>query len=126
MDNPAHAIRQMELLDAAGVRLAIDDFGTGQSSLAYLQRLPATVVKLDQSFIRDLADGTREQTLVQSMITLSHELGYRVVAEGVETDAVAERLTAMGCDEGQGYVFARPLEVAAFDDWLQPQIGSER
>ncbi|WP_420137248.1 EAL domain-containing protein [Sphingomonas sp.] len=124
MHNPAHAIRQLELLDAAGVRLALDDFGTGQSSLAYLQQLPAKVVKLDQSFIQNLAEGTREQTLVQSMITLSHELGYRVVAEGVETTEIAARLADMGCDEGQGYAFARPLELTAFDAWLQPQSES--
>ena len=75
-------------------------------------------MKIDQSFIRDLAEGTRAQTLVQSMITLSHELNYRVVAEGVETEAIADMLTVMGCDEGQGYYFARPLELTAFDEWL--------
>ncbi|MDB5688612.1 MAG: diguanylate phosphodiesterase [Sphingomonas bacterium] len=118
MDNPAQAIGQLEALEVAGVRLAIDDFGTGYSSLAYLQRLPAEVVKIDQSFVRDLALGEREQTLVRSMISLSHDLGYRVVAEGIETGAAAEMLSAMKCDEGQGYFFARPMELPDFERWL--------
>lgn len=118
MDNAAQALGLLAALKASGIRLAIDDFGTGYSSLAYLQRLPAQVVKIDQSFVRDLANGEREQALVRSMITLSHDLGYRVVAEGIESAEAAEMLAAMGCDEGQGYHFARPMEVAAFERWL--------
>jgi EAL domain-containing protein (putative c-di-GMP-specific phosphodiesterase class I) len=118
MGNTEQAMDQLRALDAAGIRLAIDDFGTGYSSLAYLQQLPAKVVKIDQSFVRDLAIGEREQTLVRSMITLSHDLQYRVVAEGIEDEAAARLLTAMGCDEGQGYFFARPMELADFEAWL--------
>jgi EAL domain-containing protein (putative c-di-GMP-specific phosphodiesterase class I)/GAF domain-containing protein len=118
MENAAQALDQLTRLEEAGISLAIDDFGTGYSSFSYLQRLPAQVVKIDQSFVRDLADAPREQTLVSSMISLSHGLGYRVVAEGVETQEVAELLSAMGCDEGQGYYFARPMEVADFERWL--------
>jgi EAL domain-containing protein (putative c-di-GMP-specific phosphodiesterase class I)/GGDEF domain-containing protein len=121
MDNSGQAIGQLATLEIAGVRLAIDDFGTGYSSLAYLQRLPAQVVKIDQSFVRDLANGEREQTLVRSMISLSHDLGYRVVAEGIETAEAAEMLTEMGCDEGQGYFFARPMELANFEQWVSGQ-----
>jgi EAL domain-containing protein (putative c-di-GMP-specific phosphodiesterase class I)/GAF domain-containing protein len=84
MENSGEALAQLVALSDAGLNLAIDDFGTGYSSLAYLQKLPADVVKIDQSFIRDLTVGTREQTLVRSMIGLAHDLGYRVVAEGVE------------------------------------------
>ena len=118
MDNSGQAMGQLAALEVAGVRLAIDDFGTGYSSLAYLQRLPAQVVKIDQSFVRDLAKGEREQTLVRSMISLSHDLGYRVVAEGIETAEAAEMLTEMGCDEGQGYFFARPMESVDFEQWV--------
>jgi EAL domain-containing protein (putative c-di-GMP-specific phosphodiesterase class I)/GGDEF domain-containing protein len=117
MGNGGQALSQLTALEAAGVRLAIDDFGTGYSSLSYLQRLPAQVVKIDQSFILGLEDNEREQTLVRSMITLSHDLGYRVVAEGVETEASADMLARMQCDEAQGYLFARPMEADRFQGW---------
>jgi EAL domain-containing protein (putative c-di-GMP-specific phosphodiesterase class I)/GGDEF domain-containing protein len=119
MQDAALARRQLDELAAAGVRLAIDDFGTGYSSLAYLQDLPAHVVKIDRSFVLKLDEGDRESSLVRSMIGLSHDLGYRVVAEGVETAGAADRLLSMSCDEGQGYLFARPLEVGQFATWLQ-------
>lgn len=118
MENSGQAMDQLAALEEAKIRLAIDDFGTGYSSLAYLQRLPAHVVKIDQSFVRDLERGKRERTLVRSMISLSHDLGYRVVAEGIETKKAADVLTEMGCDEGQGYHFARAMEVADFERWL--------
>jgi len=121
MENSGRAAGQLAALDDAGIQLAIDDFGTGYSSLAYLQRLPAKVVKIDQSFVRDLANHEREQALVRSMISLSHDLDYRVVAEGIETMEAAELLKQMGCDEGQGYFFARPMELASFEQWLDRQ-----
>ncbi|UHS63245.1 sensor domain-containing phosphodiesterase [Agrobacterium vaccinii] len=105
-------------LKAVGVKLAIDDFGTGYSSLAYLQKLPADVVKIDRSFVSDMENGNRERVLVRSMIDLSHSLGYRVVAEGVETQEVANLLEAMGCDEIQGYWLSRPVRSGALLDWL--------
>jgi EAL domain-containing protein (putative c-di-GMP-specific phosphodiesterase class I)/GAF domain-containing protein len=120
MRNVAQAREQLAALRAAGIRLAIDDFGTGYSSLAYLQQLPVDVVKIDQSFMRNLgaaANGTDEQTLVRTMIGLSHDLGFRVVAEGVETEAAATCLTAMACDEAQGFLFARPMEAGGFIAW---------
>lgn len=118
MDGSGKAMDQLTVLEKAGVPLAIDDFGTGYSSLAYLQRLPTKVVKIDQSFVRRLMNGEREQTLVGSMISLSHDLGYRVVAEGIETLEAADLLTEMGCDERQGYLFARLMEVVAFEHWV--------
>lgn len=118
MENSGRAAGQLAALNDAGVQLAIDDFGTGYSSLSYLQRLPAKVVKIDQSFIRNLASDVREQALVRSMISLSHDLDYRVVAEGIETQGVADLLAQMGCDEGQGYFFARPMELINFERWL--------
>ena len=119
MENIGPALEQLNTLHRAGIRLAIDDFGTGYSSLAYLQRLPAQVVKIDQSFIRNVLNGDREIQLVRSMITLSHDLGFHVVAEGIETTEVADLLSQMGCDEAQGYLFARPLEPCAFVDWFE-------
>nr|WP_277924493.1 GGDEF and EAL domain-containing protein [Sphingomonas sp. CROZ-RG-20F-R02-07] len=126
MENGGRAMAQLRALNAAGVSLAIDDFGTGYSSLAYLQRLPARVVKIDQSFVRNLAEDERERALVRSMVTLSHDLGYRVVAEGVETAAAAAILADMGCEEVQGYYFARPMEVTDFWQWLVAQRSPSR
>jgi EAL domain-containing protein (putative c-di-GMP-specific phosphodiesterase class I)/GGDEF domain-containing protein len=111
------ALEQLNALNDAGVTLAIDDFGTGYSSLAYLQRLPAKVLKIDQSFVREVGLGERQRTLVSSMITLAHAMGHRVVAEGVETDEVLAMLNSMECDEAQGYLFARPLDAASFEAW---------
>ncbi|MHA4867598.1 sensor domain-containing phosphodiesterase [Duganella sp. PWIR1] len=120
MEQPVKAHATLDAIAALGVRLAIDDFGTGYSSLAYLQSMPANVVKIDQSFIRDLASDPRQQALVRAMITLSQDLGHHVVAEGVETKAVLDFLREAGCDEVQGYLFAAPLEAKAFVDYSCP------
>ncbi len=81
--------------------------------------MPARVLKIDQAFVRNLTDrSSREFALVQTVLSLSHQLGYRVVAEGVETIETAELLQMLGCDEAQGYHFARPLEAAHFDEWM--------
>lgn len=121
MKNPRLAEATLHALAASGVQLAIDDFGTGYSSLAYLQSLPAEVVKIDQSFVRNLERDERKRSLVSAMIKLAHELGHRVVAEGVETLAVVQVLREAGCDEAQGYWYARPLEAQAFMKWLMGQ-----
>lgn len=126
MDSSGEAIEQLAALKKAGVRLAIDDFGTGYSSLAYLQRLPTEVVKIDQSFVRNLTNDEREQTLIRSMISLTHDLGYRVVAEGIETSEAAYMLAEMGCDEGQGYFFGRPMDAGVFEQWLNARSFSAR
>ncbi|MDY0975194.1 EAL domain-containing protein [Massilia sp. CFBP9012] len=118
MRNPKVAQATLERLARAGVQLAIDDFGTGYSSLSYLQSLPANVVKIDQSFMRNLAQDERRRALVGAMIKLSHDLGHKVVAEGVETVEVEELLRAAGCDEVQGYLHARPLAPDALAAWL--------
>ena len=118
MGDIANAIDQLGVLVEAGVHVAIDDFGTGYSSLAYLQKLPGRILKIDQSFVRDIASGEREETLVRSMVSLAHDLEYRVVAEGVETAEARDLLIGMGCDEAQGYLFGRPMAPEAFEDWL--------
>ncbi|USX28061.1 sensor domain-containing phosphodiesterase [Oxalobacteraceae bacterium OTU3CINTB1] len=119
MEQPVKANAMLEALAGTGVHLAIDDFGTGYSSLSYLQRMPANVVKIDQSFILGLEDDYRQQGLVKTMITMSQDLGHRVVAEGVERGDVLAFLRSAGCDEAQGYLFARPLEVEAFAAWCR-------
>jgi len=117
MEQPVKAHATLAAIAALGVGLAIDDFGTGYSSLSYLQKMPADVVKIDQSFVRELHTDVRQQALVSVMITLSQDLGHRVVAEGVESGEALEFLRRAGCDEAQGYLFARPLEAAAFRQW---------
>ncbi len=119
MDHPDHAMAMLADLAAAGICLAIDDFGTGHSSLAYLQRLPAQVVKIDQAFVRNLTAATGPDfVLVETMIGLAQKLGYRVVAEGVETEDAAGVLVQIGCEEAQGFLFGRPMEPATFVQWL--------
>ena len=118
MKNRALAMKTLRDLAGAGVHLAIDDFGTGYSSLAYLQSLPAQVVKIDQSFVRDVDADNHKRLLVSTMIKLSHDLGHKVVAEGVETAAVAGYLRAADCDQVQGYLYARPLAAEDFERWI--------
>lgn len=114
-------LQQLGILRQSGVELAIDDFGTGYSSFSYISKLPAQVIKLDQSFIRLFEEDERVSLLVDAMIQMGHDLGYRIVAEGVETKQTLEKLCALGCDEAQGYFIARPLTVAAFEDFLNSQ-----
>ena len=119
MDQPQQALGMLRELAATGTCVAIDDFGTGQSSLAYLQRLPAQVVKIDQAFVRDLIqDDGPDFVLVETMISLAQKLGFRVVAEGVETPEAAAILAAAGCEEAQGFLFARPMEAMQLERWL--------
>ena len=118
MSNRVLAGATLEALAAGGVQLAIDDFGTGYSSLAYLQSVPAKVVKIDQSFVRGLDTDERKRSLVATMIKLSHDLGQLVVAEGVETAPVARFLASAGCDQVQGYLYARPMAPAQFEEWI--------
>jgi diguanylate cyclase len=98
--------------------LSIDDFGTGYSSLAYLKRLPVDELKIDKSFVLNMerdADGT---TIVRSTIDLGHNMGLRVVAEGIESEAVWYLLADLGCDQGQGYFMSRPMPIEQLPDWL--------
>ncbi|RYV49812.1 putative bifunctional diguanylate cyclase/phosphodiesterase [Pengzhenrongella frigida] len=106
-----------------GIEIAVDDFGTGYSSLAYLRDLPIDELKLDRSFILQMADDARATALVASIIALAHSLDLRIVAEGVETETVLAELTVLGCDEAQGYHLSRPLPAAALDDWLDGQVA---
>lgn len=118
MANPGKAQAMLNAIASAGVSIAIDDFGTGYSSLSYLQELPAQIVKIDQSFVRDVASNERKRKLVGAMIELSHELGYRVVAEGVETAEAISFLQSNSCDEAQGYLFGRPMPLEQFTQWM--------
>ncbi|MET0378020.1 MAG: EAL domain-containing protein [Spongiibacteraceae bacterium] len=119
MHDPARAVSLLERIAALGVCLSVDDFGTGYSSLAYLRRLPIHALKIDRTFISDMLEKPQDAVIVQSIITLAHNLGLEVVAEGVETAAVLAALVGMGCDQAQGYHLSRPLPAAQLPGWLQ-------
>lgn len=112
------ARRQLQALREAGISIALDDFGTGYSSLASLQQHQIDCLKIDRSFVRPLNQDGRELALCRAIISLAHELGMSVVAEGVETEIQARLLTDIGCDYAQGYWFASPMDAAALERWL--------
>jgi diguanylate cyclase (GGDEF)-like protein len=106
-------------LASAGVPVSVDDFGRGQTSLGYLSQLPLHELKIDRSFVTDLLADDAHAAIVRSVVDLSHNLGYVVVAEGVEDDETLERLREMGCDNVQGYCIARPMPAAAILHWVE-------
>ncbi|MBL8399042.1 MAG: EAL domain-containing protein [Candidatus Accumulibacter sp.] len=103
-----------------GIQVALDDFGTGYSSLAYLKKFQIDYIKIDQSFTRNLSPGSRDMALSEAIIAMSHKLGLRVIAEGVETTEQRDLLLAAGCDYAQGYLFARPMPPEEFETLLAP------
>ena len=117
--------RAFGALSRIGVYLSIDDFGTGYSSLSYLRQLPARQLKIDRSFVADIEVRPDARAIVGAVIQLAHQLGLRVVAEGVETEGQRDILLVLQCDELQGYLLARPMAVEALDDWLQKQPSDE-
>ena len=110
--------RQLLEMRDAGIQVSLDDFGTGYSSLSYLQKFDIDYIKIDQSFIRSLKPASKELALCKAMIVMAHELGIKVIAEGIETQEQRDLLVAAGCDSGQGYWFARPMIAADFDAYM--------
>jgi EAL domain-containing protein (putative c-di-GMP-specific phosphodiesterase class I)/CHASE2 domain-containing sensor protein/GGDEF domain-containing protein len=121
MTSDENALAVLERFRSMGIGISIDDYGTGQSTLNYLKRLPATELKIDQSFVRAIADSRSDEILVNSTIQLGHQLGMKVVAEGVETSDVLERLEAFGCDVVQGYLIGKPMTFSNFVRAYRPQ-----
>jgi diguanylate cyclase (GGDEF)-like protein len=119
MEDPELALATLRALHGLGVRLAIDDFGTGFSSLAYLKRLPVDELKIDRTFVMGMVDDRDDRMIVRSTIELAHNLGLKVVAEGVETDACLDELRALGCDLVQGYLISGPLRRSKLEAWLR-------
>ncbi len=111
-------MERLQDLRRAGIGISLDDFGTGYSSLSYLQKYDIDYVKIDQSFVRNLVPASKDLALCKAIIVMAHELGMKVVAEGVETAEQRELLTAAGCDYGQGYLFSRPVPVVQFEALL--------
>ncbi|QLC73137.1 EAL domain-containing protein [Pseudomonas sp. LPB0260] len=123
LDNVESVIATFQQLRELGVKLAIDDFGTGYSSLSYLKRFPVDYVKIDQSFIRDLAIGGEDAAITRAIIAMAHGLELKVVAEGVETQAQMDFLKAQHCDEIQGYLISKPVPAEAFARLLSEQAA---
>ena len=114
MADPERAVAVTEALQEAGFAIAIDDFGTGYSSLAYLKRFAVDTLKIDISFVRDMLSDGNDEAIVRTIIAMARSLGLATLAEGVETEAQAERLRALGCDFAQGFHFGYPQPAEAF------------
>ncbi len=122
MHDAEHYIAMLNEIKALGVQIAIDDFGTGYSSLSYLKRFPVDQLKVDRSFVSGLPGDAADAAIVQAIVTLGHQLGLSVVAEGVETEAQNVLLRGLGCDEMQGYLFGRPKPAAEFERYVQREL----
>ncbi|MBB4265838.1 EAL domain-containing response regulator [Roseospira visakhapatnamensis] len=117
LQNPDRVERILTGLRIRGFTVSLDDFGTGHSSLMHLQRMPVNEIKIDQTFVATLEDDPRSDQIVRLMVTLGQTLNATTVAEGIETEAQAEILRGMSCDEGQGYYFARPMDAEHLETW---------
>jgi diguanylate cyclase (GGDEF)-like protein/PAS domain S-box-containing protein len=121
MSDAEASISTLERIKSRGVAISIDDFGTGYSSLSYLKRLPLDILKIDQSFVRDISTDYNDAVIVRAIIGLARSLGIKVIAEGVEDDSQLSFLNAYGCNYGQGYLFSRPLDAAMFLEMVRQQ-----
>ncbi|MBU1664402.1 MAG: EAL domain-containing protein, partial [Gammaproteobacteria bacterium] len=122
--NAEQAMAVVQKLSELGVKVAIDDFGTGYSSLSYLKYLRVNKLKIDQSFVRDLPGDHDDAAITRAVISLGHNLGFSVIAEGVESDAQREFLKQEGCDQAQGYFYSRPLPAAEFENFLRARSAA--
>jgi EAL domain-containing protein (putative c-di-GMP-specific phosphodiesterase class I) len=113
VENPEVAAEMLDSLHRLGCGVCLDDFGTGYSSLSYLLRLPIHTLKIDRSFLGDLASGSRNSEIVWAVIVLGQRLGMEVIAEGIETQSQLDHLIELGCSLGQGFLFSAPLDAAA-------------
>jgi diguanylate cyclase (GGDEF)-like protein len=118
MTDPTRAASVLATLRDVGISISIDDFGTGQTSLGYLCTLPISELKIDRGFIADMLESPTHAAIVRSIVELGHNLGFRVVGEGVESETILAALSATACDVAQGYLFARPMPAEQLVDWL--------
>ncbi len=123
MADPATAVNVLEGLRALGVGVSIDDFGSGNASIAYLAKLPVGELKIDRSFVTPMCASPRDEAIVRTTIDLARHLDLHVVAEGIETPDVCDRLAAMGCDTGQGFLISRPAPATELTPWLVGRLG---
>lgn len=133
MDQTEQAMNLLQKLDRLGFKLSMDDFGTGHSSLVNLRRLPVHELKVDRAFVMNMLESEEDATIVRTVIELGHSLGKKIVAEGVESEAILQALAELGCDIAQGYHISRPMSFEALADWLSgrnsqtpaPAFGSD-
>ncbi len=118
MADPARALKVLTQLNEMGLQISIDDFGTGYSSLAYLQKLPVHAVKIDKSFVIDMTTNPNNIVIIRSTLDLGHNLGLKVIAEGVEDHDACDKLRSLGCDMAQGYYFSRPVPAEQIATWI--------
>ncbi|MHB8453088.1 MAG: EAL domain-containing protein [Acidiferrobacterales bacterium] len=123
MEDPVGALDVLTRLGALGISLSVDDFGTGYSSLSYLHKLPVDSIKIDKSFVMPMLSDKDSAVIVRSTIALAHDLGLKVIAEGVENEASWLHLSELGCDVAQGYYIARPMPAAEFECWYQDYLN---
>jgi EAL domain-containing protein (putative c-di-GMP-specific phosphodiesterase class I) len=126
MQDAQATIDTLQALKAIGIRVAIDDFGTGYSSLSYLKRLPVDTLKIDRSFVDGLGQDTQDTAIVDSVVALARTLQLSVTGEGVETAAQARHLRQLGCDRGQGFLYARPLPPTDMERLLEEAASPKR
>jgi EAL domain-containing protein (putative c-di-GMP-specific phosphodiesterase class I) len=119
--NIEDTIEIMNALGEIGVQFSLDDFGTGYSSLQYLKKLPLTQLKIDQSFVRDIASDKGDQAIVLTIVAMATSLNLSVIAEGVETEEQLQLLSSLGCSNYQGYLFSRPLPLENLDILLRSE-----
>lgn len=122
--DPTRAVETLARLHAMGVWISIDDFGTGYSSLANLKQMPVDEIKIDKSFVMSMTKNREDIAIVRSIIELGHNLGLKVVAEGVENQEIYEQLVSLGCDFAQGYHWSQPIPATAFTQWVQAFPGA--
>ena len=118
MDDPKSLSQKLSQFKALGIEIAIDDFGTGYSSLSYLKTFPVDKLKIDQSFVRELPNSDSDGTIVKAIIAMANALGFKTIAEGIEEKQQEDYLKGLGCMQGQGYLYARPLDEEAFEAFL--------
>jgi EAL domain-containing protein (putative c-di-GMP-specific phosphodiesterase class I) len=119
LDKSTHVAAELLSYRDAGIQVAIDDFGTGYSALAYLKRLDIDYLKIDRSFVHNMAYDSSDHALCEAIVVMAHKLGLKVIAEGVETIQQRDLLETMGCDYAQGFLYAKALPVQAFEQLLQ-------
>jgi EAL domain-containing protein (putative c-di-GMP-specific phosphodiesterase class I) len=123
MDRTDEVVELLRRMKTLGLKVAVDDFGTGYSSLSYLSRFPVDILKIDKSFVQHIGNDSGKGELVHTIVRLGESLRLDTVAEGIETAAQRDALTAMGCTYGQGYLFARPMPVEDVDVLLAEQAA---
>jgi EAL domain-containing protein (putative c-di-GMP-specific phosphodiesterase class I) len=125
MDDSEHTLSTLHQLKKIGVRIALDDFGTGYSSLSYLRRFPFDKIKIDRSFVSDLSQRTEHAPIIQAVVNIAAALGMETTAEGIETKDQQEFLTALGCNEGQGYYLGKPMPIESHADIISERAIKE-